>query len=161
MAEILKWLGRPHQQIGATVVIAVLITAESLMAPIGYFQYRGIPLIYDSLSAVRGAVLVHFPMYSPAFFQDNAPYMLASTRHWHPMLNGYSGFVPPSYRTHQAQLGGFPDDQSLSVLRSLGVTHVIVDRAKLAPDRVLAASRNAQLGLFATDGIITIYSLAR
>ena len=45
------------------------------------------------------AVLFEFPVHSPADrFDENLPYMYFSMSHWAPMVNGYSGFNPPSYR---------------------------------------------------------------
>jgi hypothetical protein len=52
--------------------------------------------------------------------------MLASTRHWHPILNGYSGFVPASYVEHWKRFSSFPDVTSLRALRDAGVTHVVI-----------------------------------
>jgi hypothetical protein len=67
----------------------------------------------------------------------NAQYMLNSTRHWRPLVNGYSGFLPGSYGVHYGELHGFPDDRSLKALRDLQVTHVVVHHE--APSRFSAA----------------------
>ena len=106
-------------------------------------------------------MLVYFPMFSRRFIQSNSRYMLASTRHWHPMLNGYSGFTPASYMEHQSRLGCFPNDESLQFLRSLGVTHVVVDEVNLPPDRGQRARETPALRLLAEEGPLRIYRLAR
>ena len=41
-------------------------------------------------------------------------------------MNGYSGFLPQSYRTHYERLQSFPDTGSIAYLREVGVTHVAV-----------------------------------
>ena len=53
-------------------------------------------------------------------------YVLNSTAHWKPLVNGYSGFVPASYPGIADALRDFPDDRSRAELQRLGVTHVVV-----------------------------------
>jgi hypothetical protein len=142
----------------ATMVILVA-TGEALRSPLAYPRFGGIPKIYDTLALEPRALLVHFPMYSPQFIQMNASYMLGSTRHWHSMLNGYSGFVPQSYRAHRTELGGFPDERALRQLWSLGVTHVVVDETNIAPDRAGIIRACPKLTLLADEGPLRIYAL--
>jgi hypothetical protein len=52
--------------------------------------------------------------------------MLNSTRHWRPMLNGYSGYRPLSYYETGAAISDFPSPASIDWLRRKGVTHVFV-----------------------------------
>jgi hypothetical protein len=52
--------------------------------------------------------------------------MYLSTAHWKPIVNGYSGFVPPSQARLIDQLGRFPEPEGLDLLRGLGVTHLVV-----------------------------------
>ena len=73
-----------------------------------------------------GAV-AEFPFYPPAAIFRNAPYVLNSTAHWKPLVNGYSGFVPGELsRASRTRSGDFPDDRSRAELQRLGVTHVVV-----------------------------------
>ena len=67
------------------------------------------------------------PFYPTASFHFNTTFMLGSTRFWKPIVNGYSGFKPPSLYANVEQLQGFPDDRSMVRLAELGVTHVVVD----------------------------------
>jgi hypothetical protein len=89
--------------------------------------------------------------------------MVNSTAHWRPMLNGYSGFRPPSYERSYASVREFPADHSLTALHSLGVTHVIVHKQAYTADaglqRFTALSRVRSLALVAEDGDIVIYRL--
>ena len=89
--------------------------------------YRGIPRIYDRLALerdTRSLIELPLPMRRGAFF--NAPFMLNSTAHWKPMVNGCSGFVPDSYVEHYNQLDTFPAPETIAVLQQLGVTHAFV-----------------------------------
>ena len=79
------------------VALCALVNLEALRAPFTYTPFSEIPSIYDTLAEQPGAVIVELPFYAPHAIFANAPYMLNSTRHWRPMLNGYSGFMPNSY----------------------------------------------------------------
>ena len=111
----------------AALTAAVIVTAnlEAARIPLDYTPYTGLSRIYDPLAAVPDAVVAEFPFPSVRRVADNGPYVLASTRHWKPLVNGYSGFTPASYAEHAAVLSGFPDRASIEMLESLGVTHVV------------------------------------
>ena len=57
---------------------------------------------------------------------DEARYAYLSTFHWMPLVNGYSGYYPPSYLTRIDRLRAFPGAGSTDVLRRAGVRYVIV-----------------------------------
>ena len=45
------------------------------------------------------------------------------------MVNGYSGFFPPGYLALKAQVQSFPDSNSLTALRTNGVSYCVTSRA--------------------------------
>ena len=142
------------------VAIVIGVNAEAMRAPLGYTPSGGVPRIYDGLQRLGShAVLAFFPFYESARFHLNAPFMLATTRSWQPMLNGYSGFKPASYYEHVTHLASFPDQASIDYLRAAGVTHVIVDGPAMRPGRVDALANFPELHLWQTDGNVTIYLL--
>ena len=57
-----------------------------------------------------------------------------SIYHWQRLVNGYSGFSPPSYVTTQALLRTFPDPASIERLRALSVSYVVVNMDLYPPD---------------------------
>jgi hypothetical protein len=136
-----------------------LVNLEALRAPLDYEPFSGIPSVYDSLATEPHAVVVEIPMWEPRLFFGNASYMLNSTRHWRPLLNGYSGFRPQSYDNTFQHMTGFPDFDSLDALRLRGVTHVIVHRNILQPDRAEALSHIGSLQLVAKENDIEMYRL--
>jgi hypothetical protein len=145
------------------VCLAVFVTAnvEALRAPLYYSTYQGIPPIYDALDNVsRKAVLAWFPLFGSAQFHLNAPYMLASTRRFNPMLNGYSGFKPPSYYKNVEELAAFPDDRSIQRLQQLGVSVVLVEGRNMRPANLARLDAFPQLTLWTTDGDRRIYLLS-
>jgi hypothetical protein len=141
----------------ASLTLILIVNIEALRAPIGYVRFGGVPAVFDTLAAERGAVVVELPFPIPQQWFLNAPYMLNSTRHWRPMLNGYSGFRPPSYEKSYEAARGFPNEESLIALHALGVTHMIVHTDALGADRTAALARAQSLQQIASEGEIVIY----
>ncbi len=46
-------------------------------------------------------------------------------------MNGYSGYLPPGYRSRKERLSGLLDSRDVAELASLGVTHVLVHRDQI------------------------------
>ena len=141
------------------VVLCGLVNLEALRAPLQYTPFSEIPPIYGVLAPQPGGVVIELPFYEPRLFFGNAVYMLNSTRHWRPMLNGYSGFRPASYDETYSAIQGFPDDASLVALHQRGVTYVVVHTGQLDASRVAAMSQVASLQPVAVDADIRIYRL--
>jgi hypothetical protein len=145
------------------VALCVLVNLEALRAPLRYEPFTEIQPIYDLLAGERGAVVVELPLFDPRHFFANTPYMLNSTRHWRPILNGYSGFRPGSYDVAYTMVQGFPGVASLVALHGRGVTHIVVHaalfKAMFGPDRSDEIGRTASLRPVAESGDIRIYRL--
>ncbi|HYE89207.1 MAG TPA: hypothetical protein VEA16_22805, partial [Vicinamibacterales bacterium] len=120
-------LERRKQPAGRAVLaaICVLITVEALRTPVGYTPVEAIPRIYDRLAG-QPVVVAEFPFYSGASVSQNGPYVLANTRYFRPLMNGYSSFHPESFMTRARALNTFPSEQALAELQVAGVTHVLV-----------------------------------
>ena len=84
------------------------------------------PPVYAYLAALpRGTVVAEFP-FGPTGFELR--YVYYSTFHWHPILNGYSGFFPDGYfRRASRLLQPLRDpDASWTALAGAGTTHVVL-----------------------------------
>ena len=79
-------------------------------------------------------VLVEAPFYPPQAVFENGGYVLASTAHWRPLMNGYSGYTPTSYREYAASFWFFPEDFAIQAMRRAGVTHVMVHPSRFYQD---------------------------
>ena len=112
--------------------------AFGVMMLLVWSEYRSIPLlkpvwtkpspIYDALPTHTSNVLLELPLVQPDISIEPI-FMYFSTFHWNKMVNGYSGFSPPSYQILHDDLEKFPDEVSLATLRKRGTTHVIVHGA--------------------------------
>jgi hypothetical protein len=149
----------------AAVVVALVafVNLEARHAPLRLRGFTEIPAIYDRLADVRGAVVIELPFHPPNVFFANAGYMLNSTRHWHPLLNGYSGFSPLSYTETFNAIQGFPDQPALLALHDRGVTHVVIHadgfRGAFGIERFESLAQHPSLMRIAEDGDIQIYKL--
>lgn len=120
----------------ATVIAMILVVnAEATRAPFEYRTFDGIPNLYSVLEREPGrVVLVEQPFYPPEGIFENAEYVLNSTAHWRPLMNGYSGFIPQSYREYVKTFWFFPREHAIDAMRRAGVTHVIVHLQRFGAD---------------------------
>jgi hypothetical protein len=85
------------------------------------------PPIYQRLKFTPGAILAEFPMAEPTNINRNTSFLYFSLWHWSRMVNGYSGFTPPSYADLHQEIVNFPRDEAVAALRARGVSHVTVN----------------------------------
>ena len=117
------------------VALIVLVNIESLRAPMTYQPFRGIPGIYKLLADEPGpVVLVEQPFFPRWAIFQNGPYVLASTAHWRPLMNGYSGYTPDIYQGYADKFWYFPEDWAIQAMKDAGVTHVMVHPAAFHKD---------------------------
>lgn len=130
---------------GLLVVLALL---EALAAPLKVVEADRCldardetPAIYLWLRAqdAPGAVLELPIIPHDGRFQrprfDDSVYLLRSTAHWRPLVNGFAGSEPPSYRKLQDLLTDFPSVASLDHLRSMNVRYVLLHLRGFGPNR--------------------------
>jgi hypothetical protein len=119
---------RRQGRMGAVISIAALaaVTLEALRAPMAFTPTPSIAPIYARLAAIPEAVLLEFPTFPRQQANLNAPYMLAQTAHFHPIVAGYSGVSTAGFDERLADLVTFPADRSRRRIDEIGVTHVVV-----------------------------------
>ena len=81
-------------------------------------------------SRAPGAVL-SLPTYrdTPEAFRE-ADYVFYSTRHWHPIVNGFGRHEPPAHGDNITTLARFPAPEAIRRLRELGVRYVVLHTAR-------------------------------
>ena len=154
----------PTPILARTIGIAalILVNAEAWRAPFVYKRYLGISKVYDAVASLDRAVLIEVPTYREMAVFQNADYMLASTVHWKPIVNGYSGFAPQSYAETAERMRPFPDDSAIARLQALGVTHVVIHRDHLGATRDSLPARMEASGRFrlvTADSLVRLYEL--
>lgn len=84
------------------------------------------PAYTASLAAAPGLTgYVELP-FDPGWSETERMHL--QTRHWKPLVNGYSAVIPPSYWEIGELFDPMPGDPALVRLRELGVSHVVVHR---------------------------------
>jgi len=87
--------------------------------------------VYRFLDRRPSGAVLELPIIDPRVepsvwaFQE-APRMVYSTLDWHPRVNGYSGFIPPTYFEDIEAYRRFPEPSALERLRFRGVRYVIL-----------------------------------
>ena len=120
---------RAPAQIASVALAIGLVTLESRPRAfeLAVMDDRA-PAVYAWLASQPRGVVCEYPvgdLQGRASPQD-ATYMYYSTRHWQPLVNGYSGFLPASYRELLDALRAFPDDASIAYLHRRGVRYLLV-----------------------------------
>ena len=162
-ATIERWSPRGNWRRAVMATLAALVTIEALRAPVGFTYFPGIPAVYDRLAAASPVVLAEFPFYSGPRANGNGPYVLNNTRYFGRLVNGYSGFEPPTYTARARDLERFPSDAALTTLKRLGVTHVTVHMSpfvqRVGQPALDQVARRPDLVLIAEEQGIRLYQL--
>ena len=96
-----------------------------------------LPQVYQMLARSEPGPVLEIPAGSPGGdlkdMATDSEYMFFSTFHWHPLLNGYSGYWPPSYTPVVALARSLPNEHATEILaRATGLRYVVVHLAKLS-----------------------------
>lgn len=157
-AVAVAWLERRMRPRHARLLVAgalLLATVEAVHAPITTTPFTGVPAVYSLLRDEPGPVLLaEMPFYPPDGVFQNGEYVLNATAHWRPVMNGYSGATPMSYRHFSDTLWYFPEARAFAGLREAGATHVMVHLEKFgneAADVARALAGHPDLRLMAAD----------
>ena len=84
------------------------------------------PNVYDSLARLPRGPVIEVPYwYERLAFPRHAEYMLTSTAHWQPLINGYSDHIPQDFRDTALPLSSFPSRESFGILEKLGARYAV------------------------------------
>jgi len=112
---------------GAAVLAVALAIADITVIPIHWYRAPDLPSPYALLAKSPRGVLAEFPFYGERVaFPLHAQYMLFSTSHWMPMVNGYSDVIPLDFRQAAAVLDSFPSRDTFLVLARHRVRYIAV-----------------------------------
>ena len=118
---------QPRVATAAGIAALALVSIEAIASPLTFQEFRGIPGLYALLAHEPApVVLVEQPFYPPQAVFENAEYVLNSTAHWRPVMNGYSGYIPAKYRELTHTFWFFPRGHAIDAMQREGVTHVMV-----------------------------------
>lgn len=134
--RIVERLRSARLRVAILTGLGVLMLAEYASRPmeLGTAQLQA-PDAYADLVRDRGdsptAVLFEFPTSG----RSDPTYLYYSTFHWQYLVNGYSGFFPPSYQKVVNAVRNFPDEMSMNAIKSHGVRYLVIHGEWLYGDR--------------------------
>jgi hypothetical protein len=164
-------LARLRPKPAALAAIGAAALAETLIVPIPVPEWsklidtrREPPPVYRWLAGQPGRdPVVHLPMLDghalerrPAFHES--VYMVYSTLHWKPLLNGYAGIEPRGYVRVRDLSWEFPSEEFLGALRAVGTRYVVVHRKGYGPFQ-WARLQNGMPQALASDALREVATL--
>jgi hypothetical protein len=126
---LLERMGSRFGTVLAAVV--VLIAVAELKVPLSFSRVPPLEPAYRVLAKLPWGPVLEMPVYSSRFASNRTRYMLDSTSHWKPLVNGYSSHVPPDFHEKTATLGGFPSRASFRLLERDRVRYVVFHMHRL------------------------------
>jgi hypothetical protein len=110
----------------ASAALVLLAMADVCVVPLFLVDARPVAPAYDSLRKWPYGPVAEFPFfYLRMDFSRHSEYMLYSTAHWRPLVNGYSDHIPPDFRAMVVPLSSFPNPESFAILKQLRVQYVV------------------------------------
>jgi hypothetical protein len=130
----------PRQRAVFLTLLLALALSRSTVGPLMLEDLPDEAPAYAALKDLPPGPVAEFPFYTGRRLGRQTEYMLNSTRHWRPLINGYSDYVPPEAARDFTSLASFPSADALNVLIGRGVRYVVVHWASYGTDR--AAKQN-------------------
>jgi hypothetical protein len=120
-----RWL-RPARHPALLTTALVVAVAGELVVPMYMPQVPPVEPVYRTLATLPRGPVIEMPFFYPAvgLFQ-HTKYMLASTAHWMPMVNGYSDYIPPDFYEHVMTLAPFPSRAAFKILEPSAVRYAV------------------------------------
>ena len=157
-------IAAPRRRTLMASVVAVLAIAEMNLVPFPWERAPTVPSGYTMLAQLPRGPLAEFPFYGERIaFPLHAQYMMFSTLHWMPMVNGYSDVIPLDFREAAFVLDSFPSNDAFAVLARRRVRYVTVHWDMFGPrqDEIRARLQPfmRHLRILASDPLMTLYEV--
>lgn len=118
----------------AFAVLFVLVCADLYRAPLRMRTAPPLPEAYRALANLPKAPTIALPYWNTSIeYHRHAEYMLASTHHWQPLVNGYSDHIPQDFRDNAPILATFPSRESFAILEPMGARYAVLHLDLMAP----------------------------
>ena len=119
---VVKVGGTRGQQLAVALVVVALAELTTRMP---WERAVVLPDAYAAVGRLPKAPLAEFPFYGGrSAWHLHTQYMLFSTSHWLPMMNGYSDHTPLQFRQDALALDGFPSRDGFAILAKARVRYI-------------------------------------
>jgi hypothetical protein len=110
----------------ALAVVGVCAVVELAALPWDVRDAVPVPQPYRLLAKLPPGAVAEFPFFfRPIDFHRNSLYMLYSTAHWHPLVNGYSDVIPDDFKQMVIPVSSFPAWEALGILTRHGARYAV------------------------------------
>lgn len=107
-------------------LVITAITVGELALPLGLSDAIPVAPVYRVLATLPRGPVIEMPFYYPQVgLYQHTKYMLASTAHWMPLVNGYSDYTPQDFYDNVMTLAPFPSHDSLKILEASRVRYAV------------------------------------
>jgi hypothetical protein len=153
-----------RRQAVAAMVIGLLTVLELNTTPFPWHRTPSFPRPYLMLARLPRGPVAEFPFYGGRVaYHLHTNYMLFSTSHWQPLLNGYSDHIPADFRTNAFVLDSFPTTDTFALLKQYGVRYVGVHWDMFGPREQEIRNRLVPFAPYlrelASDRLMTLYEV--
>jgi hypothetical protein len=139
IADLRRRLGRAAPAV--LIVVALLGLSETFVIgfPGGKPQQMMIPAVYQRLNTLPAGAVLSLPSYvgTPQAFRES-DYLLFSTGHWRPILNGFGRQDPPGHAVTMATVSMFPAPAAVERMCELRVRFVVLHTGRASELRIAA-----------------------
>jgi hypothetical protein len=119
----------------AFAILFVLVVADLYRAPLRMREAPPLSSVYRTLAELPKAPVIELPYWAtPPEYHRHAEYMLASTAHWQPLVNGYSDHIPQDFRDNARPLATFPSREAFAILEPMGARYAVFHLDLMPPD---------------------------
>ncbi len=133
--SLVRHIGRHTTALAGTVLVPLMLFEWAIdPAKVSKPVPDVTPPIYGLVATRNVHALVSLPAYRRAggLWPLDADYMLYSTTHWRPIVNGYGRTEPPGLHWVVGAVNAFPGVNSAIRMRALGIDHVVLHAARYA-----------------------------
>jgi hypothetical protein len=155
----------PRHRAAIAAIACAVALFELNAIPFDWRPADPIASAYGTLARMPRGPVAEFPFYNRRIdFHLHTRYMLRSTVHWQPLVNGYSDHIPGEFRTLANTLATFPSKDAFDALKGHRVRYVTLSRAGYGHTTWPEAERLLQpylphLKRVADDGELVIYEV--
>lgn len=153
-----------RRRVLATIAIGAIAAGDVATAPLPFSEAPQMPRPYALLAKLPRGIVAEFPFYGERIaYPLHSQYMLFSTSHWMPLVNGYSDVIPDDFRPTAAILDSFPSGDAFKELSHHHVHYIgihwdmFAGRQDEIRQRLIPFAPN--LHVLASDDRMTLYEI--
>ena len=120
------WLRHAKRPVAVALLVGAAAMIELSAMPWDVRDALPVSPVYRALAHLPAGAVVELPFFfREVDFHRNTLYMLYSTYHWHPVVNGYSDFIPEDFRKMVIPVSSFPAWEALGILYPRGTRYAV------------------------------------